>query len=134
MAKMRQDYDRTDENGLLRQGELVHRRFPCRWKFADMRKAALGPDIPSSQFTSPQPEGTCPEIDPTLSVHTHTATGDPVLFFPNGKASLSGIEQDGGGVTIVVVGVTPHQGARENRVQGEGSQVLFLKACHRRRC
>ena len=99
-----------------------------------MRKAVPGPDIPASRFTSPQLEGTRSEVNPTLSVHTHTATGETHLALPSGKASLSGIEQDGRGVTIVVVGVTPHQGARESRVQGEGSQVLFLKTCHRRRC
>lgn len=27
------------------------------------------------------------------------------------------------GVLVVVVGVTPHQGAREGRAQGEGAQV-----------
>jgi hypothetical protein len=30
-------------------------------------------------------------------------------------------------VTAVVVGLTTHQGARESRVQGEGSQVKSFK-------
>ena len=35
----------------------------------------------------------------------------------------SGREPQGDGVPIVVVRVTPHQGGRENRPQGEGAQV-----------
>lgn len=33
-------------------------------------------------------------------------------------------EAAGHGVFVVVVGVTPHQGGRESRLQGEGRQVL----------
>ena len=35
----------------------------------------------------------------------------------------TGGDPQGYGVPIVVVGVTPHQGKRENRLQGEGAQV-----------
>ena len=34
-------------------------------------------------------------------------------------------EPHGHGVSIVVVGLTPHQGERESRSQGEGRQVGF---------
>jgi hypothetical protein len=33
-------------------------------------------------------------------------------------------EAHGNGASIVLVGVTPYQGARESQVQGEGRQVL----------
>ena len=35
-----------------------------------------------------------------------------------------GREFYGDGVLIVVVGITPHQGERENRLQGEVEQVI----------
>src|SRR5215471_20705483 len=38
--------------------------------------------------------------------------------------SQSGRESQGHGVPIVLVGVTPHQGARESRAQGEVAQVV----------
>ena len=44
------------------------------------------------------------------------------------RGITSGREPQGDGVPIVVVGVTPHQGGRESRPQGEGAQV----AGHRR--
>jgi len=37
--------------------------------------------------------------------------------------SPTGREPQGDGVPIVVVRVTPHQGGRESRPQGEGAQV-----------
>lgn len=36
----------------------------------------------------------------------------------------TGRESYGDGVPIVVVGVTPHQGKRESRLQGEVEQVI----------
>ena len=36
----------------------------------------------------------------------------------------TGREFYGDGVLIVVVGITPHQGERENRLQGEVEQVI----------
>src|SRR4030095_16620040 len=44
---------------------------------------------------------------------TETNTGSP-----NGR------EPYGDGGRVVVVGVTPHQGVRESRIQGEGGQVI----------
>jgi len=44
---------------------------------------------------------------------TETNVGSPV-----------GREPYGDGVPVVVVGVTPHQGVRESRKQGEGEQVI----------
>lgn len=38
--------------------------------------------------------------------------------------SPKGRESYGDGVFVVVVGVTPHQGERESRSQGEGRQVM----------
>jgi hypothetical protein len=38
-----------------------------------------------------------------------------------------GRESYGDGVLIVVVGVTPHQGKRESRLQGEVEQVIKMK-------
>lgn len=38
-----------------------------------------------------------------------------------------GRESYGNGVLIVVVGVMPHQGKRENRLQGEVEQVIGCK-------
>lgn len=46
-----------------------------------------------------------------------------LLSLDNREAGLNRIEQQGDGVTVVVVGVTSHRGARESRAQGEGSQV-----------
>lgn len=43
---------------------------------------------------------------------TRTNVGSPV-----------GREAHGDAVPVVVVGVTPHQGGRESRSQGEGAQV-----------
>ena len=37
-------------------------------------------------------------------------------------------------VVVVVVGVTPHQGARESRAQGQGPQVSSFKSRNERRC
>jgi hypothetical protein len=38
--------------------------------------------------------------------------------------SPTGREPYGDGGLVVVVGVTPHQGRRESRLQGEGGQVI----------
>jgi hypothetical protein len=38
--------------------------------------------------------------------------------------SPNGREPYGDGGPVVVVGVTPHQGGRESRLQGEGGQVI----------
>ena len=35
-------------------------------------------------------------------------------------------EEDGDGALVVVVSVTPHQGAREDRVQGKAAQVTTI--------
>lgn len=43
------------------------------------------------------------------------------MGLPNGRESY------GNGVLILVVGVTPHQGRRENRLQGEVEQVIKMK-------
>jgi hypothetical protein len=48
----------------------------------------------------------------TLGRMTETNAGSP-----------AGREPHGDGVPIVVVRVTPHQGGRESRPQGEGAQV-----------
>src|SRR5213080_4355856 len=40
--------------------------------------------------------------------------------------SPTGREPQGDGEPVVVVGVTPHQGARESRVQGEVAQVTRM--------
>jgi hypothetical protein len=45
--------------------------------------------------------------------------------------SPTGREPHGGGVPIVVVGVTSHQGGRESRPQGEGAQVVRLSSAAR---
>jgi hypothetical protein len=93
-----------------------------------VRKVGYGPEHPAHRLTSPQSEGTHSEVDPTLSGHTHTATGDPGWLFPGkGKAGLSSSEPAGDGVVIVVVGVTSHQGAWESHAQGKGPQTLFLQ-------
>jgi hypothetical protein len=49
----------------------------------------------------------------TLSRTTGTNVGSP-----------TGREPYGDGGLVVVVGVTPHQGGRESRPQGEGGQVM----------
>jgi len=72
------------------------------------------------QITSSQSERTRSEADPTPIRYAGTATGDPTLPFHYGRLALSSIGQCGGRTVIVVVGVTPHQGARESRVQGKG--------------
>src|SRR5260370_38336793 len=41
--------------------------------------------------------------------------------------SLAGREPQGDGVPIVVVGVTTHQGGRENRLQGRGHRCLGIR-------
>lgn len=43
------------------------------------------------------------------------------MGLPNGRESY------GDGVLIVVVGVMPHQGKRESRLQGEVEQVIGCK-------
>jgi hypothetical protein len=48
----------------------------------------------------------------TLGRMTGTNAGSP-----------TGREPQGDGVPILVVGLTPHQGGRESRPQGEGAQV-----------
>ena len=40
----------------------------------------------------------------------------------------TGRESYGNGVSIVVVGVTPHPGERENRLQGEVKQVIECRS------
>ena len=40
----------------------------------------------------------------------------------------TGRESYGNGVSIVVVGVTPHQGERESRSQGEVKQVIECRS------
>ena len=49
-----------------------------------------------------------------------------VLNVPNRRntGSPTGHEPHGDGASIVVVSVTPHQGRRESRLQGEGKQVV----------
>ena len=44
------------------------------------------------------------------------------------------IEVGWGRVAVVVVGVTPHQGARESLVQGKGPQVLAFQTMCVQRC
>ena len=43
--------------------------------------------------------------------------------------SPTGREPYGDGVLVVVAGVTPRQGKRESRVQGEGEQVIGCQDC-----
>jgi hypothetical protein len=45
--------------------------------------------------------------------------------------SPTGREPQGDGVPAVVVGVTPHQGVRESRKQGEGEQVTGCRQVER---
>ena len=55
-------------------------------------------------------------------------SGKPTLLYDVAQLRNTGLptgrEPYGDGVLIVVVGVTPHPGERENRSQGEGEQVI----------
>jgi hypothetical protein len=55
------------------------------------------------------------------------ATREPPIPSPLEKAGLGSIGNRRGTVAVVVVGVTPHQGERENRSQGKGPQVKSFK-------
>jgi len=104
-----------------------------------VRRTATEPDNSARQSTGPQTEGTCSEANPPLFVVCVQLPENPyrssgVEHRAIRKAGLSSIERYGGRVTVVVVGVTSHQGTRESRVQGEGSQVLSSKYGNGQRC
>ena len=110
----------------------------------DMAKAGL-PDIPIPRRRKGQSAGKTPETGATLcggivegspqppergALPSEGNQGDEwdayvVLGRITGTnaGSPAGREPHGDGVPIVVVRVTPHQGGRESRPQGEGAQV-----------
>lgn len=131
MAKTRQDKSDTDEIGVKRQRELYTSVAPC-WR--NLRRSidagswnrACSLDQPVYKaFNRKEParKSTYPYLSYTYS-YRRTCCAFPLRR----KAGLSSNEQSRDGVTVVVVGVTSHQGVRESRTQGEGSQIVFFKS------
>lgn len=128
---------KTGETSVIRQGGLYPVCFHTG-EIRAMRRTVSGPDNPARRPASPRSEGTCFEADPTLFVvhvqlpenpHCSSKAEHRIPW----KAGLSSIERCGGRVAVVVVGVTPYQGTRESRVQGEGPQMLSFKHRNGRR-
>lgn len=127
LAKARRDKAKIDETGLIRQSEL----YPMCFHVGEIHPGGeLRPGLTSrpdgSQALGKRELARKP-TQPYLTC-TYSYRRTRIALPGNWKAGLSSIERCGDRVSVVVVGVTIHQGARESRVQGEGTQVLFFKS------
>ena len=87
-----------------------------------------GPGTWQPPSSRPAEAGTRSEVHPPLSASLCSDPGNDLLCaMVGGRRAWAVLKAGRGRVAVVVVGVTPHQGARERLVQGQGPQGLAVQ-------
>lgn len=119
---------KTDETGMIRQQVNRNQRASM------LAKSTTGGELSTGLTTRPDGSQALSRREPAQKptrpypTCTYSYRRTCVALPETRKTGLSSNERHGGRVTVVVVGVTSHQGARESRAQGKGSQVLSFKS------
>jgi hypothetical protein len=130
MAKARRD-NRTH---IVSGGKTVWKTVTtvevyCRWSNLSAMVGQKGPFTCQSRSSRPAYAGTRLEANPNLSKCLCSYQRTSIhLPWETGKPAWAVKGEGRGTVTVVVVGVASHQGARESLVQGEGSQVKSFRS------
>ena len=135
MAKTRRDNrQHTGSGGQPVWQTVTTAEIHCRRSGLSVTVGGAGPLFCSPQSSRPAKAGTRSEVHPPVSeyLRSYQGTGRP-LPSASGRPAWAVNEAGQGRVAAVVVGVAPHQGARESRVQGERPQAKAFQAVGVRR-